>query len=558
MLFGLEMMNKPLVILTNLLAGIAPYFTFMEYHDYAYLTPEAAVYFLFFACFGLAVGMLAAYISPRRAVIVTSLMMFFSYDLQFNGSLSSSIIIVFYMVIIIFLLKKLKNNGYKICIAALGAFIFSTLLIGVEDNSSDIQFATPAPNAGKKAGKPIIVHIILDEHIGLEGVPSKVPGGKQFSQDLRVQYETQGFSLYGNAFSEHSYTRYSLAMAMNNVATVSDELKQNKHADQWMSQNYALVKNAYLKEMSKRGYRIYIRQSNYLNLCAAQDVAYARCQTYDFSKLEAIAGTNLPMASKLLLFASFQAQNTRLRKTLVMVLNASQKSWNYISGHKTKPGEPLWSYMILSLERPLIGGLSHANTLELLGADILRASPGDLFLTHLLQPHYPHVYDAQCHIRPASEWIHRGTNPGYSRNDQALRAFIYKGYFAHTRCVNRKIQKFTQRLKKAGMLDKTVIIIHGDHGSRVLVNELYKSEFKNPDAHKEAHSTLFAVRLPGEKAVYRQHAANIRTLLWELIGNGFSQAPADIERGQQTVLVLDEELQIYTRIKYLGATSKGE
>jgi len=546
------MTNKPLVIVTNLLAAIAPYFTFMEYHAYPYLTVEAGLYLLFFASFGLAAGLLAASMIPRRAVMVTALVMFFSYDLQFNNSISSNIIILFYMVAVVFLLRKLDVNGYKICLAALGAFIFSTLTIGVEGRSSDVIFAASTPETRQVADRPVIVHIILDEHIGLEGVPLNVPGATEFVEDTRALYEAQDFTIFGNAYSENSYTRFSLALAMNNVTELKDELQLSADGDQWMNQIYNLSRNSYLQEMSSRGYRVFVRQSSYMNLCGASEVVYARCQTYDYSKLAGIAGTGISVSNKLLLFSSFHFQNSRTRKALIVTVRALETSWGFLTGGNTSAEKLLWANKLFAWERRRIGPLSHADAIERLAEEVAKASPGDLFLSHFLQPHFPYVYDAQCNIRTVSDWIHRGTNPGYDRKDQDLRERIYKGYFATTRCINKKIENFISTLKKAGVLEKTVIVIHGDHGSRVLVNELYEDEYDDPEAHKEAHSTLFAVRIPGKKAPYRKQAGSLRQLLWELIDNGFSAPPEEVDRGEATIQVPDIKQQKYIRIKYLG------
>jgi len=551
-------MNKPLVILTNLLAAIAPYFTFMEYHDYPYLSLEATVYFLCFAGVGLGLGVLAANVSPRRAVIITAIVLFFSYDFQFNNSLSSNIIVVFYMVLIVFLLRKLKTNGYKICCAALVAFILSTLVVGVEDVSSDVRFAAKASQYAKGGNKPVIVHIVLDEHIGLNGVPPNQPGGKKFIRAIRSSYEKLDYTLFENAYSEHSYTRFSLALAFNNVAEIQQELQLNKNAAQWMSRHFMLAKNSYLKEMSKRGYRIFIRQSSYLNFCAAQDVTYTRCQTYDFGKLQGVAKTDLSLGSKMLLFASFHIQNTRTRINLITLVRGLEISWSFLFKDGDKSHQPNWVGKLVSWERPLIGALSHANALDQLGDAVVKAEPGDLYFAHLLQPHFPYVYNADCQVRPVSQWIHRGTNIGYNRNDQDLRNRIYSGYFSHTLCVNQKIKNFTERLKKAGVLDNTVIVVHGDHGSRILVNELQPDEYNDPVAHREAHSTLFAVRIPGKQAPNRKHAASISAILWELIDNGFSTIPPDTSRGALSILVPNAKLQKYTRIKYLGEKLTGE
>ena len=109
---------------------------------------------------------------------------------------------------------------------------------------------------------------------------------------------------------------------------------------------------------------------------------------------------------------------------------------------------------------------------------------------------------------------------------------------------------------KAGILDKVVLVIHGDHGSRILINQLYESEHNNPEAHKEAHSTIFTVRIPGQKASYNNKTISIGAVLWKLIANGFSQVPDGREPGEQTIFVPNTKTDKPERIKCLGGVLK--
>ena len=51
-----------------------------------------------------------------------------------------------------------------------------------------------------------------------------------------------------------------------------------------------------------------------------------------------------------------------------------------------------------------LGPLREMPLFDVITADVTRASPGDMFFVHLLNPHYPYVYDATCDLRPVRDW----------------------------------------------------------------------------------------------------------------------------------------------------------
>ena len=52
------------------------------------------------------------------------------------------------------------------------------------------------------ASKPAILHLILDEHIGVEGLPKDNPDAARLQWELRDFYLSRGFALYGGAYSD--------------------------------------------------------------------------------------------------------------------------------------------------------------------------------------------------------------------------------------------------------------------------------------------------------------------------------------------------------------------
>ena len=50
---------------------------------------------------------------------------------------------------------------------------------------------------------PLIVHLILDEHIGLEGIPEDLAPAS-FKDEARTFFTDKGFKVFGGAYSELS------------------------------------------------------------------------------------------------------------------------------------------------------------------------------------------------------------------------------------------------------------------------------------------------------------------------------------------------------------------
>jgi hypothetical protein len=77
---------------------------------------------------------------------------------------------------------------------------------------------------------PPIIHLVLDEQIGVEGLPADIAGGADLRDDLRRFYVDFGFALYGRAYSEFSQTWHSMIALLNGFESLDGKISDGPNA----------------------------------------------------------------------------------------------------------------------------------------------------------------------------------------------------------------------------------------------------------------------------------------------------------------------------------------
>jgi hypothetical protein len=144
------------------------------------------------------------------------------------------------------------------------------------------------------------------------------------------------------------------------------------------------------------------------------------------------------------------------------------------------------------------------HAMSLLAEQVVRSQSGQLFFAHLVLPHYPYIYDANCNERDPSVWEPAHDREPLPPNTTQLRAQRYRLYLEQLQCLYEKLDAMFRRWQEAGVFDRAVIIIHGDHGSRIY---LHRPEASNRGEmlvsdYADAFSTLLAVKAPGYEPGY--------------------------------------------------------
>ncbi len=387
-------------------------------------------------------------------------------------------ITIFIVFAAVFYLREHLN---KVLIAAFLAMLFSTLGIAHFAGSSGGPTARVKAQTGST--KPVILHLILDEHIGLAGIPPELAVGQTTKQAMREFYLGEDFRIFGNAYSPFFETSMSIASAMN----FDDTGVPHKFLTDRLY-GYSLDQNKYLQEAMANGYRINIYQSNYFDLCDGVSPRVQKCATYKPDVLSAREIGELPLANRIRLLTNMYVSSFAVIKALKIVQRLTT-NWFRKWGIEL-PRLGVW--------HGRIGPLAVAQTLSQLETDLAHSSGGTLFLAHLLMPHYPYVYTADCKIRlPLSSWKLR--QPENGRNTADSRSDRYRDYFEQIACTMKKLSRLFTAMKRAGIFKDATIIVHGDHGSRInLTGSGFPRHSRMTGADiRDDFSTLFAIKSPG-------------------------------------------------------------
>ncbi|GEM_PF-2945994 len=113
------------------------------------------------------------------------------------------------------------------------------------------------------------------------------------------------------------------------------------------------------------------------------------------------------------------------------------------------------------------------------------APPGTAILAHVMLPHHPYALDADCRPveRPVSEWVEQDT----PMTDPVIRQRHFASYAAQMQCALNTVRAHLPALAQV------VVIIHGDHGSRILAREPRSGDEPDPNLN----GSMLAVRAPG-------------------------------------------------------------
>jgi hypothetical protein len=341
--------------------------------------------------------------------------------------------------------------------------------------------------------------VILDEHIGLEGLPDANPGAARAKDELKARYISMGFQVYGGAYSEHMHTVNAVPHILNFGSTLG--------ARSYGFHGVVLNESSYFEAMRRYGYSINILQSDYAELCSAAD--YASCTTYWSHSLKLLRDQPLTAQERAYLIIYKFLLPAQGIHNFRAVLNYAA----IVSG--------LGPISFLDIDRwSLTSTVGALRAFDVLNEQLVHARPGELYFMHALAPHYPYLAQKDCRMRAMSEWE--------ARRSSAPIQIRQNAYFEQIACVTGKIEGAVRALSRSPAKDNFVVIVHGDHGSRITNEDPSKENLGTfSDADMVAgFSTLFAVKGPGIDAGYSPAPAPVAVLLRQWAEHEFRLLPA--------------------------------
>jgi len=382
----------------------------------------------------------------------------------------------------------------------------AALLSGSGDAATAAIDRSPAP---RDQTLPPRLHLILDEQIGIEGIPRAFDPEGRFARALRDAYLSRGFSVFGRAYSRYFMSHDSFSALFNH----GDALRHSGGG-----RRVVLERSAYFEELQRRGYALRVLRTDYLDLCSAKHgFELEHCSVYTVESPRVLPDSGLPVATRLRLLGGML---TRLSNLI--------------------PDQPV----------SRVSSLVAMHSLDRLREEIEQhLEPGVALIAHLMLPHFPFAYEADCTLRrdPAS-WTYGEPGALHATHfSEATRTAHYPLYLEQMACTTRKVTALLDRLPARPETEDSVVIVHGDHGSRITARRPAprNRNLLTPADLRDGFSTLFAVRKPGVPARYDDRLLPIDALLDATLAAG------PIPRGaqwQQPAEIVIEDRWTHLRI----------
>ena len=496
---------------------LAPFAILLSYHGYSYFTPEVL---LIFVCALVAAALLALLLrfsgALVRAALLAAVIALF-IDIQVDVPPWSSLTVTLGFLtgvgVLAAILWLLREHAQAILCVIFVTLIALTLARGHPDSDRTVSEQGAASAGSSQNAPPLLIHLLLDEHIGVDGLPPEIPAARALREELIEFYTRRGFRLFGGAYSQYANTYNSIANLLNFAARQVSHPYLLHGADE---AEWDLKQAAYFKMLEERGYRLHVYQSSYMDLCHAEGVRLEECITYPVASVGMLEGLSLPATEKTRAIANaIVTQSAVLR-----VLNKVYERGIRVALLKVGVSAPAWRW-----QPPSFGPLRVPAVFERLSEDALRNPRGHAFFAHLILPHYPYVFDSRCELRPrTSDWLTNRIAATDERvyNTTDSRTQKYERYVEQVRCVIKMLDGLLAKLDERGLLADATIIVNGDHGSRIPryfpSGTTLASGLLSDDDYSDTFSTLYAIRQPGVAPGYDPAPAPLVELLNHHLG----------------------------------------
>jgi hypothetical protein len=337
---------------------------------------------------------------------------------------------------------------------------------------------------------------------------------------LYVTFLKHGFTVYANAHSNYFWTVNSLTSLMN--FKVVDE---DQGAGSW----YPAIDGRFISAggmfdyFARRGYAISAYWTN--EIWNHSDAPILKKEVRFLPRLGALHAINLSWKDRWVMLASRYASVTPALKLVFQRWHP--KFLEYTMNVSQLAGKETWEIMKRDI-------LSEGNRRQ-------------LFFGYFFTPHGPYLFYKSGEVRPITEW--RFFQPLFAQRDPASYIHEHREYAEQVQYLNSELDRLFSELADAGVLDSARIIVHGDHGARILGKVNSDS---GPEELLETYSTLLAVKESyAESGRINHRKGSVASFLAELLPD--PDRPAlDFD----WVRIADTEGRfVHMKMKYPDATS---
>lgn len=521
------------------LVVLLPFFGFVRFHDYEIWSPEVLVVVAAIMGLGMPFGLLLSVRAKTfGAAVITILLLAWSCNALLStfpdtlllwqaaknrltevvGTAGMYVAIILGSTLIaallLFVTGRLDRHLGIVVTTIFGVGIVTTFVL---PGQSLPVGETYRREASEMVDLPPIIHLVLDEHIGLQGLPSDIERSDRIRDELRALYEGFGFRVFGRAYSQYADTKLSLAAMLRGEP--HQYIMTDEEAD---ASDLSLLHNPWFALLAERGYRVRVYQSHDVNFCGKGDSDVHSCYGYSVNSIKSLQGSALPVSTLAKAIAA------SFLDTFIVY-----HMWLGSAPSVVRKGSilPNWLRQEHKFSAP-----ASLPILRQVLRDMKREPRGSAFFVHLLIPHHTYLYDEDCRIKEDIETWTNNVSPDANfalgrTNTPDSRHRAYASYFDQLECTRRALHAFFEELQKTGAFDDGTIIVQGDHGSRISLvpaNSRFAEQLSDADL-VDLYSVLFAVRGPGFERGYDNILRSIQSLFAEtFLKRAVGHEPGDV------------------------------
>jgi hypothetical protein len=452
---------------------------FLRFHEYGLLLPESLILMGGAAGIGALVGAVSrlrpATLGPALIAITLGVFVFYRPELTSRimgiverlgetiGDVGVALGLVGLGLFIAFcsITWLLRRHLNTIVVAVFGTIVLTTIALPISTGGEPVESGSLPADL---KDLPPVIHIILDEHIGLAGLPPEMPESAPAARAIEATYKD--FALFSRAYSRFAETQFSLASLMNHdlgedVSTALDS----------RSDGYTLTGSAWFDRLKDQGYATRVYQSTWLDMCS-RNASVDACYTHSLYSPNAFQRTRLSTMAKL---------------------------------------EVLLGRLYIGGAHQLPSALASMEALERVRSDIAQTPRGVAYIVHLMMPHDGYLYKRDCTLADPSEWGEAVRDHGVTAE---IRSQLYRLYLEQLTCSNLAMRRLLDELKRLGVYDEATIIVHGDHGSRIgeRAHILDSPPSLTQQDLRDHYSTLLAIKAPGMTPGLRQEPEALQSV----------------------------------------------
>jgi hypothetical protein len=311
-----------------------------------------------------------------------------------------------------------------------------------------------------------VVHLMMDGFIGLDGLPGPAES-EGLDDEILKFFEEYGFELHTRAYTHYSSTADSLTRAFG-FRNDDENIFQRAVL---MREQISFPDNQWFRVLDESGFPIAVYQSESMDFCDVDLSRAIACNVFPMPNLRTVhSDVENPFTRAAVLLRVLGKQSVILAESLVEA--GILKLW----------GVSVYDDRML----PTI-------------ASDIAVQPRGAYFAHVLVPHSPLIYRADCSIDYSTEpWLRWPSNNGLYGNNDRTRRQRYKRIVPQTQCALQMLRQFFSSMEDQKLFDEATVIIHGDHGTSAYLfsPSVHNLDFTNHRDLRETYSTIFAVKWP--------------------------------------------------------------